>query len=95
MVYVYYSGHGMMDTLTKIVCNVENSFYRYWDLELKLQVMSKTPNVFVIGVFDCCREMMKATEHVQNVIMDDSVSGDQDLYITFGCTPGKGVSQKS
>lgn len=56
LLYVYYSGHGNMDTTTKIICNVSESFYRYWDLENRLSILSKYPNTFVVGVLDCCRE---------------------------------------
>lgn len=86
LVYLYYSGHGVMVTLTKMVCNEEQSFHRYWDLESKLSDLSKMPNTFVIGVFDCCREPLLGSEIIQNEILAESKDDfEQNLYITFGC----------
>jgi hypothetical protein len=74
LVYMYYSGHGVMATLTKMVCNEADSMLRYWDLEAKLSELSMLPNAYVIGVFDCCRESLTTAEAVQN---ESPVQGEE------------------
>ena len=53
LLFVYYSGHGVMDISTKVVVNDSDPMHRYWDLENNLQFLSKQS--YVIAVFDCCR----------------------------------------
>jgi len=36
LLFVYYSGHGVMDTTTKIVLNVQEEEKRYYELETVL-----------------------------------------------------------
>ncbi len=40
LLFVYYSGHGVMDTTTKIVLNEELAEDRYYALENKLSIIS-------------------------------------------------------
>ena len=40
LVFVYYSGHGVMDDTTHIVVNSPNVSERYFDLEAKLFILS-------------------------------------------------------
>jgi len=58
LLYVYYSGHGVLDTTTKIVCNEEEKNFRYFPLESKLSLISKYQNTFIVSIFDCCREQL-------------------------------------
>lgn len=58
LVYVYYSGHGVMDTTTKIVLNEEDEVFRYFSMEAKLSIAAKYQNTYVVAVFDCCRERL-------------------------------------
>lgn len=56
LLFVYYSGHGVMDNTTKIVMNEEELNFRYFPLEAKLSNISKYQNSFIVTIFDCCRE---------------------------------------
>lgn len=40
LLMVYYSGHGVMDTTTKVVCNESDKNFMYWPLESKLAAIS-------------------------------------------------------
>ena len=56
--FVYYSGHGAMDTTTKVICNEEELVFRFFNLETNLSLLTAYQNTFVVAVFDCCREQM-------------------------------------
>lgn len=56
LLYVYYSGHGVMDTTTKIVLNEEDAQFRYFSLEANLFIASRYNNTYIVTIFDCCRE---------------------------------------
>lgn len=58
LLYCYYSGHGVMDSTTKVVTNEEEAELRYYSLESLLSVLSGYRNSYVCAVFDCCRENM-------------------------------------
>jgi hypothetical protein len=62
LLYVYYSGHGILDNTTKIVLNEEDPMFRYFDLEQRLSSLSKLSNNFVTAIFDCCREELPRTD---------------------------------
>jgi hypothetical protein len=62
LLYVYYSGHGILDNTTKIVLNEEDPMFRYFDLEQRLSSLSKLNNNFVAAIFDCCREELPRTD---------------------------------
>ena len=55
---VYFAGHGILQSTTKIVLNEDdpNPKMRYFDLESKLSSLSKLNNNYISAVFDCCRE---------------------------------------
>lgn len=93
VLFVYYSGHGVMDTTTKVVCNEFESEFRYFPLESKLSVISGYQNTFVVTVFDCCREELPREEIRGGA--DKSQTRDQNFYVTFGCAPTNGVPTKS
>lgn len=56
LAFVYYSGHGAMDTTTKIVLNSEDKIEQIWPLESKLSVITSYQNTYLVSIFDCCRE---------------------------------------
>jgi hypothetical protein len=57
LVFVYYSGHGVMDDTTHIVVNSQNSSERYFDLEAKLFILSQCcKSTYTMTLLDCCRE---------------------------------------
>jgi hypothetical protein len=62
LLYVYYSGHGVLDNTTKIVLNEGENEMRYFDLEQKLSILSKYKHCFVAAIFDCCREEIPKEE---------------------------------
>ena len=90
---VYFSGHGILDNTTKIVLNVEDPIFRFFDLESKLSSLSKLSNNFISVIFDCCREVLnnRGLEDAD----DRKNLTNQNLYITFGCPPRTGVPAKS
>ena len=45
-----------MKNTTFVVLNEPEPYQRFFDLEQRLQTLSKFKNFFVVGVFDCCRE---------------------------------------
>jgi Caspase domain len=62
LLYVYYSGHGILDNTTKMVMNEDDPIFRYFDLEQKLSCLSKLSNNFISAIFDCCREELAKTD---------------------------------
>ncbi len=62
LLYVYYGGHGILDSTTKIVLNEKDPMFRYFDLEQKLSSLSKLSNNFIAAIFDCCREELPRTD---------------------------------
>jgi hypothetical protein len=97
LLYVYYSGHGILDNTTKIVLNEEDPMFRYFDLEQKLSSLSKLKNNFITAIFDCCREVLpRADTRSLGDNTEEQVNlTDQNLYVTFGCPPLVGVPAKS
>jgi hypothetical protein len=45
-----------MKNTTYMVLNESDPQQRFFDLERRLEILSKFKNFSVIGVFDCCRE---------------------------------------
>ena len=95
LLYVYYGGHGVMQNTTFMVLNEADPYQRFFDLEQRLQTLSKFANFFVVGIFDCCREPLPDTFKSIQSEVDSNSSGDQNLYITFGSVPLKGVLASS
>lgn len=62
LLFVYYSGHGVMDTTTKLVVNEEDADLRYFPLESKLSILSGYRNTYIVTIFDCCREKLPKEE---------------------------------
>ena len=61
--FVYYAGHGVMNTMTYAVCNVavtneeKNKQEKViYPLQQRLKSLSELPGAYVCGIFDCCRE---------------------------------------
>ena len=55
--FVYYAGHGVMDTMTYAVCNQADKKFLY-PLQGQLKALSQEPGAYIIGIFACCREKM-------------------------------------
>ena len=57
-IFIYYSGHGVMDNFTYAVTNEtpENGKVKKFALEYKMRWIGEEEGVFVLGILDCCRE---------------------------------------
>ena len=53
--FVYYAGHGVMDTMTYAVCNSADKKFLY-PLQGQLKALSQETGAYIIGIFACCRE---------------------------------------
>ena len=55
---VYYGGHGMQkDGLSHIVMRDKDNKTPLYNLENSLRAMGAQDGSYVIGIFDCCREL--------------------------------------
>ena len=102
MMFVYYAGHGIMDTTTFIVLN-DGKKYRY-PFEKMLRAFGAEPGCFVLGVLDCCRKKWEKPSRGAGPDLKKTVSMleddfDDDLYsncvITYGCPEDSGVDARS
>lgn len=58
-----YSGHGVIHNDNYIVLNEIDKAKRYYPLENKITLCAQGyPNVYVMGLFDCCREPVGQNE---------------------------------
>jgi len=60
LLFIYYSGHGMMDTRLHSVVNDKKR--ERFPLETKIRNLATIRNNYIISVFDCCREKIKNVE---------------------------------
>lgn len=109
LLFIYYSGHGMMDTRLHAVVNDKKK--ERFPLETKIRNLATIKNNYIVSVFDCCREKikhiekpsvaMRGTEEAQET--DEWHDNEEELDIeshcqfilTFGCPPTEGVPAKS
>ena len=56
--FFYYTGHGFQQNWTQAGLN-DAKCIRY-EMELKLNAISRNNNCFVVAIFDCCREDISA-----------------------------------
>jgi len=91
--FIYYSGHGMMDTQTMAVLNKKDKYT--FPLERKIRTLGMVEDTMIISLFDCCREKMPKTASKGITDGDDEDEGpskETDKYaLTFGCSPTYGV----
>ena len=93
---IYYAGHGVMLNTTRIVLNEEENCDRYFDIELKLTVLSAhRKNTFTTMIFDCCRERISVEAMRGGEDFATPEENFQNLHIIFGCPPSDGVSLNS
>ena len=65
-VFVYYAGHGFMDNgTTAILLNSDNPKKVHWNMELLLRTLGTQEGAYVVGLFDCCREIFDFVEAVK------------------------------
>ena len=56
-VFVFYAGHGVMQTTTIAVLNSEHKAERYYPLEKRIQTLTAHwKNTFTQVLLDCCRQ---------------------------------------
>ena len=59
LIWVYYSGHGVMNNTTFAVCNEALRAAKVWyPLEKQLRMLAGIKGAYVVGVFDCCRAVI-------------------------------------
>ena len=58
MIFIYYSGHGVMDNYTYVVSNETpvNGQVKKYALEFRMRNIGAEEGAFVLGILDCCRE---------------------------------------
>lgn len=62
-VFIYYSGHGVMNNTSWIVCNEDNNQTRYFPLENRTNsIATSYKNTSFTVFFDCCREKIDPTQ---------------------------------
>jgi len=99
VIYVYYTGHGLMDERSLIVVNDDstkpkNAFM--FPLERYLRTLSENPNNFIIAMFDCCRARVpKKFRNMLNADDEEEQEPSRNLMFIFGCAPTSVVNQKS
>lgn len=56
-VFVYYAGHGCINVRgqTCICLNDSNSLLNIFNLEEKIRAVGKASQIYILGLFDCCR----------------------------------------
>ena len=50
--YFYYAGHGLSDNFLHLQLNDAKTY----QIEKQLRSMAKADGIFIIALFDCCRE---------------------------------------
>ena len=99
VVFVYYSGHGLMDERSLIVLNDDakrpkNAFM--FPLERYLRTLSENPSNYMIALFDCCRARVpKKFRNMLNADDEGEEEPSRNLMFIFGCAPTSVVNQKS
>jgi len=99
VIYVYYTGHGLMDERSLIVVNDDsakpkNAFM--FPLERYLRTLSENPNNYIIAMFDCCRARVpKKFRNMLNADDEEEQEPSRNLMFIFGCAPTSVVNQKS
>ena len=106
-VFIYYAGHGMMKNYTYAVLNEDEK--KLYPLEKMMRALAKRDNVYVVGIFDCCREEFSEADFKEATrsgfmrqatgVGEDDLEARQDVKgsfcLTFGCPPSRGTPQKS
>ena len=64
LVWFYYSGHGVLETKTSIVCNKGPD--EFFPIESELLRLSRNDGSFIVAVLDCCRRASKRGEIREN-----------------------------
>lgn len=100
--FFYYSGHGVLNSAGE-VCAVVNP--RLVDgkytgktespLENKLKYFCRLPNLYIVALFDCCRDRVKTRGLDRNYSDTDDEDDDSSAIFYYGADAGKGVSAKS
>ena len=106
LTFCYYGGHGTQDNYVRSVLN-SNSGHCFYNLEEQLRILAKGPSVYVVGLFDCCRERSISTDSSPRADSDETetrgtlgyiermVEKDENLIFAFGCPPSRMTAVQS
>ena len=61
-VLMTYGGHGIQDNFTYAMCSGVDRTNVAFNLEAKARLLSQVDGVYVVALFDCCREKMRVEE---------------------------------
>ena len=87
-----------MDNMVYAVCNGGPSKSKFsYPLQERLQGISQNPGVYVLGVYDCCREKLSMQMRGTGAREYDNLDevDDQNSIFWFGCGENRGVDEKS
>lgn len=99
LVFIYYTGHGLMDERSLIVVNdaatkPKNAFM--FPLERYIRTLSENPANYMVALFDCCRARVpKKFRNMLNADDEAEEEPSRNLMLIFGCAPTSVVNQKS
>ena len=82
-IFFYYTGHGFQHNWTFATLN-DPTNYKY-NMESKLDALSKFKNCCVVAIFDCCREDISSLEKSLGAPNDDSIPCLGSKLFLFGC----------
>ena len=106
LTFCYYGGHGTQDNYVRSVLN-SNSHRYFYNLEEQLRMLAKGPSVYVVGLFDCCRERSFSSESTPRTdseevqtrgspgSIESMVEKDENLIFAFGCPPSRMTAVQS
>jgi hypothetical protein len=98
-IFVYYAGHGIMQNMTKVVCNTAARRARiFYPLEANLRALGHKKGAYVMGVFDCCRAAFVDPHRGGGQQAQEEGEDDDDYrncFLIFGCKPNSTVAAVS
>ncbi len=101
LLYVYYAGRGAMSngsTTLEIVFNEAEEKLKYLRFEAYLNNYADfTDNIYVLAVFDCCREQLSSKRggELEAAIDAPVINSKGQARFIFGCRAGAGVNEDS
>jgi len=89
-IFFYYTGHGFQHNWTFAGLN-DPEEYKY-NIEGRLDALSKLKNCYVVAIFDCCREDISALEKNFDAPAVDFTPCKGSKLFLFGCEPSNNRS---
>ena len=88
-----------MTAMTEMLINTDNKKKWKFQIERYMRTLSIVPGAFVVGILDCCREILpvEATRGSGAAGADSSDDDDdyRNLFLTYGCKPGGKTAAES